>query len=145
MLQEFLKKISQIEVDQDALIDQVERVLSDLARFCYNNVMSESLPEHQELLVDGEPLELFVAILEALPVPLQLGVLRTEKVRIKYKERGPQIDKWSRVRKAIFLLFKHICRQNHKNGYVLAAHLDQLTPWVTILSLCSSPSNLFDS
>jgi hypothetical protein len=74
ILQQFMNSLSLLEpgLEQDHQIEQAERVLSELAKFCSNSLMSTPIQEHQALLAETEPLQLFTGILKTLPQPSSL-------------------------------------------------------------------------
>lgn len=134
VLQEFLNKLL-ANASDPTLTENAERVLLELVKFCTKSPNPEPIPEHQALLIANEPLQLFVAILKAMPSPVTPTplVASTPRSLTKHKEKEAT-DPWLRVRKTIFLLFRQVCKRNSKNGRVLAGHLDVITPWVFILS-----------
>lgn len=139
VLQDFLKSLSAHSSDQQAQIENVEKVLGELVKFCTKAPNPEPIPEHQALLIAQDPLQIYVSILKALPRPSTLTpALSTNTPRnlvARHKEKDTS-DPWMRVRKSIFLLFKQIAKGNNKNSRTLAAHLDVMTPWVRINILC---------
>lgn len=130
VLQEFLAKLNSNSTDP-TLIENAERVLLELVKFCTKSPNPDPIPEHQALLIANEPLQLFLSLLKALPPPVTPTpmVASTPRSLAKHKEKEI-MDPWLRVRKILFLLFRQVCRYNHKNGRTLAAYLDVITPWV---------------
>ena len=141
ILHEFLNKLSTTASSDPTLTENAERVLLELVKFCTKSPNPDPIPEHQALLIAHEPLQLFLAILKALPPPTTpIPVLAsTPRTLAKHKEKEAA-DPWLRVRKTIFLLFRQVCKYNYKNGRTLAAHLDVMTPWVFTFPL---PTPLF--
>jgi hypothetical protein len=145
VLQEFLNKLSANATDA-TLIENAERVLLELVNFCTKSPNPDPIPEHQGLLIANEPLQVFVAILKALPPPVTIPLLATPRSLAKHKEKEAA-DPWLRIRKVIFLLFRQVCKRNHKNGRTLAAYLDVIVPWVLEIyfSSCSNHSTVWIS